>query len=157
MGWRGRQAEVLRPGAGYRRLGTCGILHHVAGRLTLFSFLLGLSDRIDTFTPRKALISADNVLYTRQLNKIIASTLPSGAYFFEVFPGNRQTGACNPRNRQWQAKRVIGPRRKRPSSLLQQTAAGQRRHPGARAAAEFPWPSPAPAMTGQRVKELTRE
>ncbi len=156
MGWRGRQAEVLRPGAGYRRLGTCGILHHVAGRLTLFSFLLGLSDRIDTFTPRKALISADNVLYTRQLNKIIASTLPSGAYFFEVFPGNRQTGACNPRNRQWQARRVTVPRRRRPSSPLRRAGAGQPKPRAARDGGEHPRLS-LPVMTGQRVKELTRE
>ncbi len=86
----------------------------------------------------------------------IASTLPPGAYFFEVSPGNRQTGACNPRNRQWQARRVIGPRRKRPSSPPRRAAVGQRKLPGAQGAGACPRPSP-PAMTGQRVKELTRE
>ena len=156
MGWGRRQTEALRPGAGYRGLGRCGILHHVLRMINAFRFLLERSGPIHAFKHCKALISADDVIYTKQPRKTSLRRSPPGAYFFEVSPGNRQTGACNPRNRQWQARRVIGPRRKRPSSPPRRTVVGQRKLPGAQGAGACPRPSP-PAMTGQRVKELTRE
>src|SRR6266478_7848355 len=70
MGWGRRQTEVLRPGAWYRGLGRCGILHHVLRMINAFRFLLERSGPIHAFKHCKALISADDVIYTKQLRKI---------------------------------------------------------------------------------------
>jgi hypothetical protein len=43
---------------------------------------------------RKALILAENVLYIKKMSETPhVSRSPWGAYFFGVFPSNRQTGA----------------------------------------------------------------
>src|SRR5258706_15038865 len=70
MGWGRRQTEVLRPGTGYRGLGRCGILRQLARMINAFRFLLERSRPIHAFKHCKALISADDVIYTKQPRKI---------------------------------------------------------------------------------------
>jgi ferredoxin len=61
--------EGKRPGARYRGLGRCGILHHVLRMINAFRFLLERSGPIHAFKHCKALISADDVIYRKQPRK----------------------------------------------------------------------------------------